>query len=99
MIRVHDIAIGLFAFGLGTASANAAVITLNDTFSASGFGAGAPFDPVTGEFSITFDNLGSFKSTAATISSNVSLTGASAVFNYEPIGECVHKSDYFVAVL
>ena len=43
------------ALGLGAGPANAATITETINFTASGFGAGAPVDPVMGSFTITLD--------------------------------------------
>ena len=43
------------ALGLGAGPANAATITETINFTASGFGAGAPVDPVIGAFTITLD--------------------------------------------
>jgi PEP-CTERM motif. len=45
----------LFALAISSVTARANTITLNYDFSASGFGIGAPVDPVTGSFSVTFD--------------------------------------------
>ena len=57
MTSVRRLTFTLFAFGMSVASAHAAPITLNFVFSATGFDApGAPVDPVTGSFSVTFDN-------------------------------------------
>jgi hypothetical protein len=43
------------ALGLGVGPANATTITETINFTASGFGAGAPVDPVMGSFTITLD--------------------------------------------
>ena len=43
-------------FALASRPAGAEPITLSFGFIASGFGSGAPVDPVTGSFTITFDN-------------------------------------------
>jgi len=56
MSVVRLLSLATLAFLLNVNSAHAALISLNYNFSASGFNAGAPFDPVTGSFSVTFDN-------------------------------------------
>ncbi len=50
---------GAMALGLALVAggASAAVITETITFNASAFGGGAPFDPVSGSFTLTFDPL------------------------------------------
>ncbi len=50
---------------LSLGSAKAALITLNFNFTATGFGAGAPFNPVMGGFSVTFNNVASITNSAA----------------------------------
>jgi hypothetical protein len=50
------VALVVLLFALGTSRAEAEPITLSFGFIASGFGIGAPVDPVTGSFTITFDN-------------------------------------------
>ena len=50
------VALVVLLFTLGTSRAEAEPITLSFGFVASGFGSGAPVDPVTGSFTITFDN-------------------------------------------
>ena len=50
------VALVLVLLALGTSRAEAEPITLSYGFIASGFGSGAPVDPVTGAFTITFDN-------------------------------------------
>jgi hypothetical protein len=50
------VALVVLLVALGTSRAEAEPITLSFGFIASGFGPGAPVDPVTGSFTITFDN-------------------------------------------
>jgi hypothetical protein len=50
------IALTVPLFALGANRAGAEPITLSFAFVASGFGVGAPVDPVSGSFFITFDN-------------------------------------------
>lgn len=65
--------VALVVFGMTAPSAHASVITLNYDFSASGFDpASAPVDPVTGSFSVTFDNSILFFSD---VTEGVSVTG------------------------
>ncbi len=54
-IMVRHFVLLLFALAISSVTAKANTITLNYDFSASGFGIGAPVDPVTGSFSVTFD--------------------------------------------
>lgn len=68
---------------LGVGAADATLITLNYNFTASGFlPGGAPFDPVTGSFSLTFDNSAGIEdSSAITASISLPITG-SILFSY-----------------
>jgi hypothetical protein len=67
---------------LGAGAAHATLITLNYNFTGSGFPAGAPFDPVTGSFSLTFDNSADItNSSAITASISIPVTG-SILFSY-----------------
>jgi hypothetical protein len=50
------IALVILVFAAGVSRAEAEPITLSFGFIATGFGPGAPVDPVTGSFTITFDN-------------------------------------------
>ena len=54
-IMIRHFVLLLFALAISSVTAKANTITLNYDFSASGFGIGAPVDPVTGSFSVTFD--------------------------------------------
>jgi hypothetical protein len=59
------------AVGAGTAkTANASTITETINFTATGFGAGAPFSSATGSFTITFDPLVTVVGEATTITFN-----------------------------
>jgi hypothetical protein len=75
----------VFAFALSVASAQASTITLNYDFSAGGgFAPGAPTDPVTGSFSVTFDNatnLSNVTSGVGVTNLNISL-GSAPAFEY-----------------
>ena len=55
-IRVRHFVLLLFTLAISSATVKANTITLNYGFSASGFPSGAPVDPVTGSFSVTFDD-------------------------------------------
>ncbi len=75
-----------FILAVCSAPAHAAPITLTYDFSASGFPAGAPVDPVTGSFSVTFDNATNLTGVTSGISLtglNISL-GSAPAFNYDP---------------
>ena len=57
MTVLRRVTVALFVLVVTAASAQASIITLNYDFSATGFDpASAPVDPVTGSFSVTFDN-------------------------------------------
>jgi hypothetical protein len=56
MKLVRPLALAALALAFSVASAQSSPITVSRSFTASGFGAGAPVDPVTGSFSATFDN-------------------------------------------
>lgn len=56
MFAARRLAGALLIVGVAVSPAQAAIISLSYAFSASGFNAGAPVDPVTGSFSVTFDN-------------------------------------------
>ncbi len=79
------VAFSLLAFlALSARPAQASIITLNLDFSASGFQAGAPVDPLTGTLALTFDNsvAHSNDTTGITISNlNIAL-GSAAAFSY-----------------
>jgi len=66
--------------GMSAASARANTITLNYDFSASGFPAGAPVDPVTGSFSVTFDNA----TDLIDVTSGITLTGLNIALDSAP---------------
>ena len=75
------------------ASAQAATITGNYSFSASGFGAGAPFDPVTLTINYSFDNAASFSDRTT----GVSVTGVpAALINLGPGLTYLRTSDQLV---
>lgn len=72
--------------------ASAATVTDLVTFSASGFSAGAPVDPVVGSFTITFDPAVSVTdaSTITLNSLNIAL-GSTLVFTNSPGGGLPHN--------
>ena len=74
----------LALLALSARPAQANIITLNYDFTASGFGAGAPVDPVTGTFAITFDNsVDHIDETAGITVSNLNITlGSAPAFSY-----------------
>ena len=71
MTFVRRLTLALVVCGMSVASAQAAPITLNYDFTASGFRASAPVDPVVGSFSVTFDNA----TDLFNVTSGISLTG------------------------
>lgn len=82
--RLVPLAASLFVLGVGRAEADP--ITLSAGFVASGFSEGAPVDPVTGSYSITFDNdVFILEQTAGiTLSNlNIAIDGPPAFF-YDP---------------
>jgi hypothetical protein len=68
MTFVRRLTLALFVFGMRVASAHAAPISLNYDFTASGFRAGAPVDPVVGSFSVTFENATDLTDVTASVS-------------------------------
>jgi hypothetical protein len=73
------VALGLVLLALGTSRAEAEPITLSFAFIASGFESGAPVDPVTGAFTITFDNsTNHFEQTTGLTYYNLNITLDSA---------------------
>jgi len=82
--RLVPLAVSLLVLAAGSADAD--TITLSASFIASGFGEGAPVDPVTGSYSITFDNdVFILEQTAGiTLSNlNIAIDGPPAFF-YDP---------------
>src|SRR5262245_35445358 len=74
--------------GINVGSAQAALITLNANFSAAGF-PGMPVDPVTGTFSVTFDNTTNVNDVMAGVSlTNLNITlGSAPAFDYQTSGD------------
>ena len=82
----------LFALAISSATANANTITLNYDFSASGFGIGAPVDPVTGSFSVTFDDtvIDTVETSGIVVSNlNIALDSAPS-FSYHQPGDVLY---------
>ena len=85
MRLARSLALVVLTLALSVASAQASIITLNYDFSTIGFNAGAPVDPVTGSFSVTFDNA----TDLADVTSGISVTnlnialGSAPAFTYE----------------
>jgi hypothetical protein len=78
-IMVRHFVLLLFALAISSATAKANTITLNYDFSASGFGIGAPVDPVTGSFSVTFDDAANITDeTSGIVVSNLNIALDSA---------------------
>jgi hypothetical protein len=81
--------LSMVALGLSAVSAQASLITINDAFVAGGFNPAAPVDPVTGSFSVTFDNA----STLIDITSGISITnlnialGSAPAFTYNSLSD------------
>jgi hypothetical protein len=72
MTILRRVTLALFVLSMTATSAQATPSTLNYDFSATGFeAAGAPVDPVTGSFSVTFDNA----TDLTDVTSGISLTG------------------------
>jgi len=70
-----------------TTPAAASLITLNETFTITGFTAGAPLSTLTGSFSLTFDNSAdAIDETGSVLTISVpglSLAGTTTEFNYD----------------
>jgi hypothetical protein len=82
----------LLASSLFVVPTRAKIITLKNSFIAKGFGPGAPVNPVTGTFSLTFDNSTDINSssTGLTVSINISLQGAAQpIFGYNKATDTV----------
>ena len=81
----------VLALGVSVVPGQADIITLNYDFSASGFlPAGTPVDPVTGSFSVTFDNaIGNISDTTSGVSvTNLNITlGSVPAFSYFAIAD------------
>src|SRR3954471_21157597 len=77
------VAAPLLAIGLAGAPANAAIINVNSDFVASGFGPGAPVDPVTGAFSVTFDNSSSILNSVSDLTASIDISVDAIGFNYD----------------
>ena len=90
MTVLRRVTVALFVLVMTAASAQASLITLNYDFTATGFEApGAPVDPVTGSFSIRFDNATDLIDVASGISLtglNISLASAPA-FTYSQLDD------------
>jgi hypothetical protein len=73
-IMVRHFVLLLFALAISSATAKANTITLNYDFLASGFPSGAPVDPVTGSFSVTFDDAATINDeTSGIVVSNLNI--------------------------
>ena len=84
-IRVRHFVLLLFTLAISAATAKANTITLNYDFSASGFPSGAPVDPVTGSFSVTFDDTLIYTDETSGIVVNLNIpVGSPPAFNYAP---------------
>jgi hypothetical protein len=69
------------ALSVSLAPARAATITDIINFTASGFGAGAPVDPVTGSFTITFDpTVTNFVVGTSVVVNSINIAGGSTPF-------------------
>jgi hypothetical protein len=80
MRLARSLALVVLTLAVSAASAQASLITLNYDFSASGFGVGAPVDPVTGSFSVTFDNA----TDLTDVTSGITLTGLNIALDSAP---------------
>jgi hypothetical protein len=86
---VRCLTLAVLALAISVGSAHASVITLEYDFSASGFGVGAPVDPVTGSFSVTFDNTADLVDVTMGISLtdlNIDL-GSAPAFSYSQFSD------------
>ena len=91
-IMVRYFVLLLFALAISSATARANTITLNYDFSASGFPSGAPVDPVTGSFSVTFDDtIIDTDETSGIVVSNLNIPLDSApAFRYHQSGDVLY---------
>ncbi len=80
MRLARSLTLVVLAFALSVASAQANTITLNYDFSATGYGVSAPVDPVTGSFSVTFDNA----TDLIDVTSGITLTGLNIALDSAP---------------
>ena len=80
------------------APAAASLITLNDTFTATGFPSGAPLSTVTGSFSLTFDNSADVADTTGTVLTisvaGLSLAGTTPMFGYNQLSDTMTVGAY-----
>jgi len=91
-IMVRHFVLLLFALAISSATAKANTITLNYDFSASGFSSGAPVDPVTGSFSVTFDDtvIDTVETSGIVVSNlNIALDSAPS-FSYHQPGDVLY---------
>ncbi len=89
MTVVRLVTAALILFGITATSAQASIITLNFDFTASGFAAGAPADPVVGSFSLTFDNAADITdATAGLMLTGLNLDlGSVPAFTYDQVDD------------
>jgi hypothetical protein len=86
--RLVSIAFPILLVVFSANRAAAETITLSFGFVASGFGVGAPVDPVTGSFRITFDNSTDLREQTTGISANLNINLDSApVFAYGSVAD------------
>jgi hypothetical protein len=93
------LAISLFVLGVGRSDADP--ITLSASFVASGFRNGAPVDPVTGTYAVTFDNDFPIveRTTGITLSNlNIDIDGPPAFF-YDPTTDLLILGSTFNGLL
>ena len=85
-IMIRHFVLLLFALAINSVTAKANTITLSYDFSVSGFQSGAPVDPVTGSFTVTFDDAVTYNNeTSGIVVSNLNIPLDSApAFNYVP---------------
>jgi hypothetical protein len=81
-----------------TGPAAASITTLNETFTITGFSAGAPLSTLTGSFSLSFDNSADAIDTTGTVLtisvSGLSLAGATPEFAYNHASDVLHLGAY-----
>lgn len=92
------VAAPLLALGLAGAPANAAIINVNSDFAANGFGPGAPVDPVTGTFSVTFDNSSSILNSVSGVTASLNIPVDVIGFNYDPDFDILNVGGLFGGV-
>ena len=85
-------ALVVFTLGLSVGPAQAALVNLSYDFVASGFGPGAPVDPVTGTFAVTFDDATSLFD----VTTGITLTGLNIALGSAPAFTYLQPDDQLI---